>query len=64
MSDVLANKIENLVHTENDLDEFKNPKYIENAIEKNKDIFKSGDKIKEVKKINKNKLPKGIERLM
>ena len=60
----IINKIESISHYENDLDEFKNPKYIENAIEKNKDIFKSGEKIKEIKKINKNKLPKGIERLM
>lgn len=60
----IINKIENLVHTENDLDEFKDPKYIKKVIQDNVDIFKSGEKIKRIKNINKRKLPKGIERLM
>ena len=60
----IINKIENLVHTENDLDEFKNPNYLEKAIERNKDIFKSGEKIKKIHNIDKSKLPKGIEHLM
>jgi len=60
----IINKIENLVHTENDLDEFKDPKYIKKVIQDNVDIFKSGEKIKRIKNINKRKLPKGIEHLM
>ena len=60
----IIDKIENLGHFENDLDEFKNPDYLENAIERNKDIFKSGEKIKKINNIDKNKFPKGIEHLM
>ena len=33
-------------------------------IQDNVDIFKSGEKIKRIKNINKRKLPKGIEHLM
>ena len=60
----IINKIENLGHFENDLDEFKNPDYLEKAIEGNKDIFKTGEKIKKINNIDKSKLPKGIEHLM
>lgn len=62
--EMIINKIENLGHSENDLDEFKNPKYIEKVIQDNNDIFKSGEKIKKIKNVDKRKLPKGIERLM
>ena len=61
---MIINKIENLGHFENDLDEFKNPDYLEKTIEKNEDIFKSGEKIKKINNIDKSKFPKGIERLM